>query len=122
MDNQKKQLFAMFYVMDKMPSGVVEAATEDDAMKAFVNHVNTHATEFKSLFDFLDGNKLLTLEKCKIVGTNGVIPFILDTDLTLDQLIEKVKDRDEPLDFKITLDGIESGQAGVEKTDIFIHA
>lgn len=119
--DKKKQLFAMFYVMDKMPSVVVEAETEDEAMKAFVNHVNTHSSDFKNLFDFLEGSKLLTLEKCKIVGTNGVIPFILDTDMNMDQLIEKVQDLEEPLEFKITLDGIESGSAGVEKTDIFIR-
>lgn len=124
MDASKKKLYAIFYVLETMPSVVIEAADEDAALDKFIEHVNSRPKEFDKLFSILNDKKLLTREKLPKVGHNGVIPFLVDTDIDMTELerIAKEETDEEKRKFRILLDGIDSGEIKVDSTDILLRA
>ena len=124
MDASKKKLYAIFYVLETMPSVVIEASDEDAALDKFIEHVNSRPKEFDKLFSILNDKKLLTREKLPKVGHNGVIPFLVDTDIDMTELerIAKEETDEEKRKFRILLDGIDSGEIKVDSTDILLRA
>lgn len=124
MDANKKKLYAIFYVLETMPSVVIEASDEDAALNKFIEYVNSRPREFDKLFSILNDKKLLTKEKLPKVGHNGVIPFLVDTDIDMTELerIAKEETDEEKRKFRILLDGIDSGEIKVDSTDILLRA
>lgn len=118
-----KKLYAIFYILEKMPSVVIEAESEDAALDKFIDYVNHNLEKFDKLFSIIQSKKLLTRAKLPMVGTDGVIPFVVKTDINMDELMRRVEvGWEEDLKFTVTLDGIESGEIIVDKSDILLKA